>query len=310
MCLSQSGKIPHLQSARAGRARNDGWPWAPRGAWCSSVPCLPPSWRTTCPTSAACDGRRRRWFSQSGGPSGPRFRWFNGPSWSIILMEWWCRGTCIICISYDGMYIIECSEHDSIITMIMESLLFSECSECSLNNVVDGLLGCSVGHISCDFTVGAALQKSQHGDDFLMISTIDGTWMVAYDYNKLLCLLIWEALRSPTLLNRQFSSRGYQREAPNQSRDFIHRSRHQQRRTKKCRASSAKIDQNIIGGWQEWFIKNKSSLVFCIFFSPRIQQKYGALHREIAVVHPEVAGSLTDTRDLCNFFDDLTAILE
>lgn len=67
---------------------------------------------------------------------------------------------------YDGMYIIECSEHDSIITMIMESLLFSECSECSLNNVVDGLLGCSVGHISCDFTVGAALQKSQRGDDF------------------------------------------------------------------------------------------------------------------------------------------------
>lgn len=37
-------------------------------------------------------------------------------------------------------------------------------------------------------------------------------------------------------------------------------------------------------------------LGFLHIFSPRIQQKYETLHREIAVVHPEVAGSLTDTR--------------
>ena len=112
------------------------------------------------------------------------------------------------------------------------------------------------------------LLNRQHGDDlFLMISTIDGTWMVAYDYNKLLCLLIWEALSSPTLFTSIFLVGGTRgKHQINQETLFIGVDISLKRRTKRCRASSAKKYQKK-SSWQEWSIKNKGSSVFSDFFT-------------------------------------------
>jgi hypothetical protein len=76
------------------------------------------------------------------------------------------------------------------------------------------------------------------------------------------------------------------------------------RRTKRCRASSAKKYQK---NHRDRNGPSKTRVPrFFQIFSPRIQQqKYGALH-----LKKEVAGSVTDTRYLGKLNNDLTAILE
>jgi hypothetical protein len=122
---------------------------------------------------------------------------------------------------------------------------------------------------------------------------------------KLLCLLIWEALSSPTLFTSIFLVGGTRgKHQINQETLFIGVDISLKRRTKRCRASSAKKYQK---NHRDRNGPSKTRVPrFFQIFSPRIQQqKYGALH-----LKKEVAGSVTDTRYLGKLNNDLTAILE